>query len=251
MVRRDLNSSESPSQGGLVSRGRGSCQADKRRVQRLEKQFAREMANLLCFDETILNALTPYRQYTYDEEDVVLAEVTEVSVSSDLQVAKVYVYFSGDDPEARMQAFNNLNRKAGYIRKELAQKVRTNERGLPCLCFWFPSDAPERSADATVCSLSLSLSSSSFFFFFVFFADRTQVKMRRAPEVRLIYDKTVEEQEKLDEIFSDMRREREERRRQREGGEGEPAAAAMAMDPNDKEFLDNQDFYLDDSAFTE
>ena len=117
--------------------------------------------------------------------------------------------------------------------------------------FWFPSDAPERSADATVCSLSLSLSSSSFFFFFVFFADRTQVKMRRAPEVRLIYDKTVEEQEKLDEIFSDMRREREEGRRQREGGEGDPAAAAMAMDPNDKEFLDNQDFYLDDSAFTE
>ena len=138
MVRRDLNSSESsPSQGWLVSRGRVSCQADKRRVQRLEKQFAREMANLLCFDETILNALTPYRQYTYDEEDVVLAEVTEVSVSSDLQVAKVYVYFSGDDPEARMQAFNNLNRKAGYIRKELAQKVRTNERGLPCLCFGF------------------------------------------------------------------------------------------------------------------
>lgn len=132
LVRRDLNSSESsPSQGGVVSRGRVSCQADKRRVQRLEKQFAREMANLLCFDETILNALTPYRQYTYDEEDVVLAEVTEVSVSSDLQVAKVYVYFSGDDPEARMQAFNNLNRKAGYIRKELAQKVRTNEEGFP------------------------------------------------------------------------------------------------------------------------
>ena len=37
----------------------------------------------------------------------------------------------------------------------------------------------------------------------------------------------------------------------REGVEGEPAAAAMAMDPNDKEFLDNQDFYLDDSAFAE
>ena len=52
-------------------------------------------------------------------------------MSSDLQVAKVYVYFSGDDPEARMQAFNNLNRKAGYIRKELAQKVRTNEEGFP------------------------------------------------------------------------------------------------------------------------
>ena len=253
MVRRDLNSSESsPSQGWLVSRGRVSCQADKRRVQRLEKQFAREMANLLCFDETILNALTPYRQYTYDEEDVVLAEVTEVSVSSDLQVAKVYVYFSGDDPEARMQAFNNLNRKAGYIRKELAQKVRTNERGLPCLCFGFLRTHRNGRLTRRLFALSLFLCHRRrSFFFFVFFADGTQVKMRRAPEVRLIYDKTVEEQEKLDEIFSDMRREREERRRQREGGEGEPAAAAMAMDPNDKEFLDNQDFYLDDSAFTE
>ena len=37
-----------------------------------------------------------------------------------------------------------------------------------------------------------------------------KVKMRRAPEVRLIYDKAIEEQERVDEIFAKLRRERAE-----------------------------------------
>ena len=69
--------------------------------------------------------------------------------------------------------------------------------------------------------------------------------MRRAPEVRLIYDKSVEEQEKLDDIFSDLRREREEKKRE------STMDAAAELDLNDKEFLDNQEFYLDASAFQE
>ncbi|QDZ24844.1 ribosome-binding factor A [Chloropicon primus] len=155
------------------------------------------MANLLCYDEVVLNAMAPYREYAADDEDILMAEVTEVVVSSDLQVAKVYVYLSGDDEEARMFAFDNLRRKEGYIRKELAQKV----------------------------------------------------KMRRAPEVRLIYDKSVEEQEKLDDIFSDLRREREEKKKKEES-EGDDDDA-MELDLDDKEFLDNQEFYLDASAFPE
>ena len=70
--------------------------------------------------------------------------------------------------------------------------------------------------------------------------------MRRAPEVRLIYDKSVEEQEKLDDIFSDLRREREEKKM-----ESTTMDAAADLDLNDKEFLDNQEFYLDASAFQE
>lgn len=156
------------------------CRADKRRVARLEKQFAREMSSLLCYDEVLLNAMSPYREYEY-EGDMMMAEVTEVVISSDLQFAKVYVYLSGDDAEANMFAFENLQRKAGYIRRELAQKIQ----------------------------------------------------MRRAPEVRLIYDKSVEEQEKLDDIFSELRTEREAR------------ASKPSLDLNDREFLDNQDFYVE------
>ena len=133
------------------------CRADPRRIARLEKQFARELSNLLCYDEVLLNAMSPYREYMY-EEDLMMAEVTEVVISNDLQVCKVYVYFSGDDADSRMFAFENLQRKVGYIRKELSQKV----------------------------------------------------KMRRAPEVRLIYDKAIEEQERVDEIFAKLRRERAE-----------------------------------------
>ena len=157
------------------------CRADKRRVARLEKQFAREMSSLLCYDEVLLNAMSPYREYEY-EGDMMMAEVTEVVISNDLQFAKVYVYLSGDDAEANMFAFENLQRKAGYIRRELAQKIQ----------------------------------------------------MRRAPEVRLIYDKSVEEQEKLDDIFSELRTEREAR-----------ASSRQQLDLNDREFLDNQDFYVE------
>jgi len=184
------------------------CRAEPRRIARLEKQFAREMSALLCYDEVLLNAMSPYREYTYDDEDLLMAEVTEVVLSNDLQVAKVYVYFSGDDTDARMFAFDNLKRKVGYIRKELSQKV----------------------------------------------------KMRRAPEVRLIYDKSIEEQEKLDEIFEKLRNEREasqqssssqeESREIRTSDVTSAASTSHAqdndnkLDNNDREFLSNQAFYI-------
>ncbi len=66
-------------------------------------------------------------------------------LSGDLQVAKVFLYISGEDKATKMFAFENLQRKVGYMRKELADKV----------------------------------------------------KMRRSPELRLIFDTSVEEQEKV------------------------------------------------------
>jgi len=167
------------------------CHAEARRIARLEKQFAREVSTLLCYDEVLLNAMSPYREYTTYEDDILMAEVTEVVLSNDLQVAKVYVYFSGDDYDARMFAFENLKRKIGYIRKELSRKV----------------------------------------------------KMRRAPEVRLIYDKSIEEQEKLDEIFAKLREERER------SGKAQAAAGGLGkqeMEMDERDYLNNQDFYLDD-----
>jgi len=192
----------------LAGGRRVACRAEPRRIARLEKQFAREMANLLCYDEVLLNAMSPYREYSSGGfEDLMMAEVTEVTISSDLQFATVYLYLSdggadgGESSDGgglggsgssgvdstRMFAFENLQRKVGYIRKELARKV----------------------------------------------------KMRRAPEVRLVYDKNVEEQEKIDEVLAQLRREREAHNQLRREEE-----AQAQLDADEQEFLAHQDFYI-------
>ena len=84
-------------------------------------------------------------------------------MSNDLQVAKVFLYFSGDDNESRMFAFENLQRKTGYISQRVVDTFVLNF----FTCRYIRKELSQK------------------------------VKMRRAPEVRLIYDKSIEEQEKV------------------------------------------------------
>ena len=50
----------------------------------MEKQYAREVADLLCSNEALALAVNPAK--LFDGDDSVFAEVTDVSLSGDLQV---------------------------------------------------------------------------------------------------------------------------------------------------------------------
>jgi len=91
---------------------------------------------------------------------------------------------SGDTIESRMMAFENLQGKTGYIRKELAQRV----------------------------------------------------KMRRSPEVRLVYDKSIDENEKVEAILDQIREEREAKER------SQAAAAALQVEEDENNPIEAPDF---------
>ena len=51
------------------------------------------------------------------------ATMTEVEITPDLREARVYVHISGDDQERR-EVLAALNSAAGYIRREVGQRIR-------------------------------------------------------------------------------------------------------------------------------
>lgn len=66
-------------------------QAHPRRVAKVAKQIEREVGALLITDKTLQAAVCPERRRGFDGALSALASVTEVQISNDLQVAKVYV----------------------------------------------------------------------------------------------------------------------------------------------------------------
>ncbi len=66
-------------------------QAHPRRVAKVAKQIEREVGQLLISDKTMQAAVCPERRRGFDGALSALASVTEVQISNDLQVAKVYL----------------------------------------------------------------------------------------------------------------------------------------------------------------
>lgn len=90
-----------------------------RRTERVADLLRREISDIL------LRRLSDPR--------VRLASVSEVDVSPDLKHARVKVSFLGSD-EARDECVAALEHAAGFIRSQLAGRLRTM-RGLPRLLF--------------------------------------------------------------------------------------------------------------------
>ena len=183
--------------GGGGRGGRGGGASSSWRRERVEKQYAREVADLLCSNEALALAVNPAK--LFDGDDSVFAEVTDVSLSGDLQVrpppsfarpcapvpipprlpgrassraeggrrlsgrfgpsqvAKVFVHVSAGSPGEQERAWQSLQGKAGLIRREMGKRI----------------------------------------------------PLRRTPEVRLIYDDSVEEMERIDARLAYMRLEEE------------------------------------------
>lgn len=99
------------------------CMAHPRRVAKVAKQIEREVGNLLITDKVLQAAVCPERRRGFDGALSALASVTEVAISNDLQVAKVYVSLYSDDV-GKAAAMEGLQRLEGYVRKHIGKQIR-------------------------------------------------------------------------------------------------------------------------------
>jgi ribosome-binding factor A len=97
--------------------------AHPRRVARVAKQIEREVGSLLIYDKVLQQAICPERKRGMDGALSALASVTDVQISNDLQVAKVYLSIYSDDA-GKEAAIAGLQRLEGYVRKHVGAAVR-------------------------------------------------------------------------------------------------------------------------------
>ena len=133
----------------------------------MAKQIEREVGNLLLTDkvlqrglvpavfsmlqeethslllQVLQKAVCPEKRIGIDSAVSAIASVTEVEVSSDLTIAKVYLSVFSDD-EGKRIAISGLKRLEGYVRKHVATSM--NLRMAPEVRF-FQDDTIERAAE--------------------------------------------------------------------------------------------------------
>lgn len=89
------------------------------RTRRIGEQMQRELADLLRTE--------------VKDPRVERVTVSEVNVAGDLSSARIYVTRLGGDPEAVAEAVTALRGAAGFLRRELARRIRL--RTIPELRF--------------------------------------------------------------------------------------------------------------------
>ncbi|KAI8110250.1 hypothetical protein M9435_001929 [Picochlorum sp. BPE23] len=100
-----------------------TCMAHPRRMARVSKQIEREIGALFVSDKVVQEAICPERKRGIDDGLSALASVTEVEVSNDLQVAKVYLSIYSD-AAGKAMALRGLQRLEGYVRKHIGRQIR-------------------------------------------------------------------------------------------------------------------------------
>ncbi len=65
--------------------------------------------------------------------------ITEVDITADLRIARIYVSLLDDDPEARQEVLRSLQGAVGFLRRELAHLVKM--RNTPELIFHLDESA--------------------------------------------------------------------------------------------------------------
>lgn len=99
------------------------CMANARRMARVSKQIEREIGILFVSDKVVQAAVCPERRRGIDDGLSALASVTEVEISNDLQVAKVYLSIYSDE-SGKTVAMRGLKNIEGYVRKHIGRKIR-------------------------------------------------------------------------------------------------------------------------------
>lgn len=87
---------------------------------RIDEEMKKEISNIL-------------REEAKDPRLTAMVSVTSVKVTKDLRYAKVYVSIFGKDDEEKNISFEALKNMAGFVRKEIAQRI--NLRISPQILF--------------------------------------------------------------------------------------------------------------------
>lgn len=88
----------------------------------MNKQLEREIGSLLLFDKVLQKAICPEKRRGMDAAESAIASVTEVRITSDLQVAKVYISIFSD-PVGKQTAMEELARLQPYVRKKIGNSM--------------------------------------------------------------------------------------------------------------------------------
>ncbi|XP_022747876.1 probable ribosome-binding factor A, chloroplastic [Durio zibethinus] len=99
------------------------CMANPRRVQMVAKQIRRELSDMLLTDKVLQYAVLPEASLGADRYLSSLTTISDVKVSADLQVVKVYVSVFGDE-RGKDVALAGLKSKAKYVRSELGKRIK-------------------------------------------------------------------------------------------------------------------------------
>ncbi|KAJ9562768.1 hypothetical protein OSB04_007928 [Centaurea solstitialis] len=99
------------------------CMAKERRVKMVAKQIQRELSDMLLTDQVLQYAILPEAALGADRYLSSLTTISDVEVSSDLQVVKVYVSVFGDE-RGKEVAISGLKAKAKYVRGQLGKRMK-------------------------------------------------------------------------------------------------------------------------------
>lgn len=87
------------------------------------QQIRRELSDMLLTDTVLQHAILPESALGADRYLSSLTTITEVEVSSDLQVVKAYVSVFGDE-RGKEVALAGLKSKAKYVRGQLGRRMK-------------------------------------------------------------------------------------------------------------------------------
>lgn len=87
------------------------------------KQIQRELSDMLLSDQVLQYAILPEAALGADRYLSSLTTISDVEVSSDLQVVKVYVSVFGDE-RGKEVAISGLKSKAKYVRGQLGKRMK-------------------------------------------------------------------------------------------------------------------------------
>ncbi|KAK8935524.1 hypothetical protein KSP39_PZI013115 [Platanthera zijinensis] len=99
------------------------CMASQRRVKMVAKQIMRELSDMLLTDNVLQHAVLPEASLGADGYLSSLTTISDVEVSGDLQVVKVFVSVFGDE-RGKDVAIAGLKAKSKYVRSELGKRMK-------------------------------------------------------------------------------------------------------------------------------
>ncbi|XP_057493619.1 probable ribosome-binding factor A, chloroplastic [Actinidia eriantha] len=99
------------------------CMARPRRVKMVAKQIMRELSQMLLTDKVLQYAVLPEAALGADRYLSSLTTISDVEISADLQVVRVYVSVFGDE-RGKEVAIAGLKSKAKYVRSELGRRMK-------------------------------------------------------------------------------------------------------------------------------